>query len=316
VEKKSHEPSSIHQPHDKLVKKLLSNPATTRDILSLYLPEEVLAIADLNNLELQRDTFIDDEHRAYAVDLLYKTTLHDQEGYIWILLEHQRKSDPWMPVRLFKYIAIIWDHLRKTTKSRLIPLIYPVVIYNGNEPYAHSLNLSDLIEPDTSRKLFGDLFTNPFCLVDLATIPDESLRQSAQTRVKGIALLMALKHVNNRNLQAFFEQTLMKVLKKLDQAGDTDEVVDVLYYLLKESEFLNGEQFWATFHHNFSKEVEGKMTTIAQQIEERGIEKGIMQTAKRLLNEKSSLSEVELIAWVHRMTGLPIEKIKELQKKH
>ncbi|TAK77201.1 MAG: transposase, partial [Gammaproteobacteria bacterium] len=72
VKKQSRSPG--HQPHDHLVKKLLSNPATARDILSLYLPHDVLTAVDLNCLELQRDSFIDDEHRAFAVDLLYKTT--------------------------------------------------------------------------------------------------------------------------------------------------------------------------------------------------------------------------------------------------
>ncbi len=309
MEKKSQGASPIHHPHDKLVKKLLSNPATARDILSLYLPPEVLSIVDLNNLELQRDSFIDDEHRAYAVDLLYKTSFQNEEGYIWTLIEHQRKSDPWMPVRLFKYISIIWDHLRKASKSKSLPLIYPLIIYNGSAPYAHSLNLSELIEPEASKKIFSTLFTKPFCLIDLSAIPDESLRKSAQDRVKGIALLMALKHVFDKNLKTFFEQTLMNVLKQLDQAGDTDEVVDVLYYLLKESEFLDEGRFWATFHHSFSKEVEDKMTTIAQKIEERGKLEGKLEVAEQLLSEGAEL------VFIAKITKLPLEKIKELKIK-
>lgn len=42
-------------PHDRLVKKLLSHPDIAKDILSLYLPPEVLTCIDLNNLQLQRD---------------------------------------------------------------------------------------------------------------------------------------------------------------------------------------------------------------------------------------------------------------------
>ena len=41
--------SSTTQPHDKLVKRLLSNPETAIDILSLYLPKEVTSLIDLNN---------------------------------------------------------------------------------------------------------------------------------------------------------------------------------------------------------------------------------------------------------------------------
>ncbi|TAK75919.1 MAG: hypothetical protein EPO11_04870, partial [Gammaproteobacteria bacterium] len=266
--------SSTHHPHDHIVKKLLSNPATARDILSLYLPADVLSAVDLSHLELQRDSFIDDEHRAFAVDLLYKTTFQHEEGYIWILLEHQRKSDPWLPVRLFKYIAIIWDHVRKLNHSTHLPLVYPLVIYNGDQPYSHSLSLIDLIQPDTAKHLFTHLFTQPFSLIDLATIKDETLRKHVQERVKGIALLMALKHVYDRNLQIFFEQTLINPLKRLDQAGDSDEVVDVIYYLLNENEFLNGKRFWDTLHQEFSPNTEGKIMTIAQQLRQEGMLEG------------------------------------------
>jgi predicted transposase/invertase (TIGR01784 family) len=315
VKKHKNNKSSVHQPHDKLVKKLLSSPSAAGDILSLYLPKEVLEIVDLNHLELQKDSFIDDEHRAYAVDLLYKTTFQGKEGYIWLLLEHQRKSQHWMPVRIFKYIAIIWDHLRRTSKSRSIPLVYPLIIYNGDKPYKHSLNLSDLIEPEASKKIFANLFTEPFCLIDLPSIEDETLRQAAQDRVKGIALLMTLKHTFDKNLQTFFDQTLVSLLKRLDKAGDTDDVADVLYYLLKEGE-LDEEQFWAVFHREFSKEVEGKMTTIAQKMEQRAIEKRNIEIAEQLLSEKMGLSDNDLVSLIKRVTGLSEDKIKKIKEKH
>jgi len=318
---KNTENTSIHQPHDKLVKRLLSNPKAAKDILSLYLPKEVLKIIDLNYLEMQKDSFIDDEHRAYAVDILYKTKFQGEEGYIWVLLEHQRKSDFWMPVRIFKYIAIIWDHLRKADQSDSIPLVYPLVVYNGNKPYSHSLTLSDLIKPDQSKEIFSTLFTKPFPLIDLPAIDDDILRQQAQDHVKGIALLMVLKHASDRNLQTFFDQILFKILKRLEQQGDIDEVVDVSYYLLKESEFLDKKWFFEVFRsHQFSSEVENKMSTIAQQLQEEGREKGIeegkIEVAKQLLNEEIGLSDAELIALVKRLTGLSDDTIQELRKKH
>lgn len=164
-----------------------------------------------------------------------------------------------MPVRIFKYIAIIWDHLRKADQSDSIPLIYPLVVYNGDQPYTYSLTLSDLIRPESSKEIFSTLFTKPFSLVDLASIKDDMLRKQAQVHIKGMALLMALKHVFDRNLQ-----TLINILKNLDQAGDTDKVVDVLYYLLNENEFLDEKHFWTVFNREFSKEAENKMATIAQ----------------------------------------------------
>jgi recombination-promoting nuclease RpnB len=308
--------SSVHQPHDRLVKKLLSDPTTAHDILSLYLPKNVLDVVNLNNLELQRDSFIDDEHHAFAVDLLYKTTLQNEEGYIWILIEHQRKSDHWMPLRLFKYIAIIWDHLRATSKLTYLPLVYPLVLFNGNQAYIHSLNLMDLIEPAASKDIFKDMFTRPFCLIDLAAIQDETLRKQAQNQIKGVILLMALKHVFSKDLQDFLDQILITSLKQLDQAGGSHEVVDLLYFLLNEGKFLDKEQFLLTLRGKFSRAVEDKMMTVAQQLKEEGRIQEKIKIANNLLAEKTELSDTDLINWVHRMTGLSAEKIKELRKKH
>ena len=164
------------------------------------------------------------------------------------------------------------------------------------------------------------LFTKPFNLVDLASISDQTLKRAAKDKIRGIALLMTLKHVFNKDLQSFFEQTLVDILRRLDQVGDMDGVVDIIYYLLNEGEFRDEQRFWLTLHQNFSRELEGRIMTIAQKIRkegiEKGIEKGIEQTAKRLLCEKTSFSDTELVEWVHRMTGLSIEKIKKLQKQH
>jgi predicted transposase/invertase (TIGR01784 family) len=318
LDKSKEKTSKVAHPHDRLVKRLLSNPATAKDILSLYLPEQALALVDLNHLVLQRDSFIDDEHRAFAVDLLYQTTFQGEEGYIWVLLEHQRKDDPWLPVRIFKYMAIIWDHLRKSRKLNKIPLIYPLIIYNGDRPYSHTLTFKDMIEPAASRELFEDFFKTPFCLIDLTTIEDEALRKHLQNRVRGVALLLTLKHVFDKNLQAFFEKVLVDAYKDLDQSGNRDDVADMLYYLLNEGEFLNEEQFWSIINQEFSSEVRGKVMTIAQKLEARGMEKGKiegklegkMEIADRLLSENAEL------VFIAKITGLSLEKIKELKKKH
>lgn len=184
-----------------------------------------------------------------------------------------------------------------------------MVIYNGDHPYAHSLTLSNLIEPEASRKIFHNLFTQPFSLIDLAAIPDETLREAAQDRVRGVALLMSFKHVFDRNLQEYLEKILLKLLRQLDQAGDIDEVTDVLYYLLNENGYLNKKRFWTVFHNEFSQEVESKMATIAEQIRE----ETRLEIVKRLLAD-TSRSESDLIAWVHSMTGISMEKIRDLAK--
>ena len=65
--------STIKNPHDKLVRRLLSNITTARDLLEVYLPEKVRELVDLSHLERQPDTFVDAQHRMLEVDVLFKT---------------------------------------------------------------------------------------------------------------------------------------------------------------------------------------------------------------------------------------------------
>ena len=231
-----------------------------------------------------------------------------------MLLEHQRNNDPWLPVRIFKYIAIIWDHLRKTSKTQKIPLVYPIIIYNGSRPYSHSLTLKDMITPAASQKIFEDFFKTPFCLIDLTIIEDETLRKNLQNHVKGIALLMTLKHIFDKNLQTYFEHTLVTAFKQLDQSNSRDELVDMLYYLLNEGIFLNKERFWHILHEEFNPATEGKVMTIAQQLKAQGIEEGILkgvlkgklEVAQRMLANGIDLNVIATLA------ELPIKHIKQL----
>ena len=227
------------------------------------------------------------------------------ESYIWILLEHQSTEDPWLPIRIFKYIGTIWEHLRKTSKTGKVPLIYPLIIYNGSRPYSRSLTLADQIESDPARRIFNHLFTSPFCLIDLPSIKDETLKRQAQDAVLGITLLISLKHIVDKNLQTYFKQVLVDEFKKLDKAKHRDDVADMLYYLLNE------ERFWVVMRQEFSSEIGDRIMTIIEKIEARAepraVGKNNIQIAKRLLAEGLKLDIIS------RITKLSLAKIKALQ---
>lgn len=111
--------SPVDKPHDRLIRCLLGKESNARDIIAAYLPEDVLAVLDLTYLERQPDTFVDSKHRMHEVDVLFKTRCKNtgKDVFIWILIEQLRKPDSWLPLRIFCYIAAIWDNVRKKSKS-------------------------------------------------------------------------------------------------------------------------------------------------------------------------------------------------------
>lgn len=308
------EKSLVDKPHDKLVRRLLSNITTARELLEVYLPTDVKEFVDLNYLERQPDTFVDAQHRFLEVDVLFKTRCKttNEDCYIWLLIEQQRKPDIWLPLRQFCYIGIIWDHIRKASKSRAksskLPFIYPLIISNASAPYRHSLTLRDMIEPEEAKPLFDNLFKTPSCLIDLAAIPDDELRAQLQGHVQAQALLLSLKHVYDQNLQEYLETGLLASLQALDQLGYSDEVANLLYYIYTEGNLNDSSKFWSYLHRKFSKEIEEKVMTLGQQAEQQAEQQALQQTALRMLDEKL---DIKLISKVTKLSQSEIEKLKK-----
>ena len=58
-------------PHDAIFKTFLNHPATARDFLRLHLPASLQKLCDLNTLQLESGSFIEDDLRAYYSDVLW-----------------------------------------------------------------------------------------------------------------------------------------------------------------------------------------------------------------------------------------------------
>jgi predicted transposase/invertase (TIGR01784 family) len=311
--------NSVNNPHDRLVKSLLANTNHAREIIEAYLPPQILALMDLTFLEQQADTFIDARHRMHQTDILFKNRCQNtqEEAYIWVLIEQQTDPDVWLPLRVFCYIAVIWDTLRKKSKSRAksvkIPFIFPLIISNASKAYPFSLNLRDLIEPEAAKPLFDELFKNPIQLIDLSVIPDKELREQLQNRVHAEALLLTLKHIYNENFQEYLEKVLIHSLQLLDTNGYRDEVANLLYYIYNEGNLNDKSHFFAFLHHKFSKDVEEEVMSLGQ----RAIREADLQATRRAFKE-TALRMLEKncdIQLISEITHLTYEEIKQLAKK-
>ncbi len=177
-----------------------------------------------------------------------------------MLIEHQSTDDPWVPVRVFKYIATIWDDIRKKWpkgKAIKIPLIFPMVIYNGVKPYSHTLSLKEMITPLSSQAIFADLFVKPLQILDLAAVLDQEIRAKTQQSVTLYAFMMILKHIFNEDLPQLLQTGLLYYFKEMERSGHRELLITMLSYAYKLNEYLNEQQFHTFIEHEFSKEVQG-----------------------------------------------------------
>lgn len=133
----------IQNPHDKFFKKTFGDVDVAKDFLSNYLPPSIMDIIDIDTLEPQKDSHIDKELKESFTDLLFRATISNREGYLYLLFEHKSYPSRDIALQLLKYIVKIWDV--KFKEIGRVPIIIPLVIYHGKEGWNISHSLSDMI---------------------------------------------------------------------------------------------------------------------------------------------------------------------------
>ena len=293
--------SQISNAHDQFFRTAMADKRVARDFLMAWLPGELCQRMDFGQLEMQPRSHINDVRQESAVDVLFKTMIEGHEAYIYLLLEHQSTPDSLMPFRMLKYMCNIIDHHLKTHGGKKIPLIYPLVIYHGKRKYPFSTDLSDLV--DAPPSLIDRYFLKPFQLIDLGQIDDETLKQHAWSGV----MEFALKHIFARDILPFLKD-IADTLHQLDNAGGRDFIAIVLQYLLERGELSDKEAFFKLIDTQISHEVGEKIMSLAEQLKEEGRIEKEREIAKRMLDEGAEP------AFVAKVTGLSLDKIKMMQK--
>ncbi len=149
-------PTSIH---DGRFKSFLTVPETAKDFLDAHLPEHIKQICNLDTLQLQSGSFLEDELVPYYSDVLYSMETANGVGYVYALVEHQSSPDKHMGFRLMRYaIAAMKQHLDAGNET--LPLVVPLLFYHGKvSPYPYSTNWLDEFEkPEIAQYSIVNLF--------------------------------------------------------------------------------------------------------------------------------------------------------------
>ncbi|WP_341759378.1 Rpn family recombination-promoting nuclease/putative transposase [Candidatus Tisiphia endosymbiont of Ptychoptera albimana] len=309
--------------HDEIFRKSMENPIVAKEFLATHLPKDVLALIDSTSLKLEKDSFIEPDLSETISDVLFSVKFNDQDGYIFLLLEHQSTVDKMMAFRLFKYMINICDrYLTTNPKAKSLPVIYPLIIYNGKKKYNASLNIWNLFShPDLAR----GFWTNDCQLINVHDIPDEELKKKVWSGI----LLFFLKHIHERQLLKRWQE-ISYLLPKLSKITiGHDHIRNLLSYTLTFIEQNDKIELEKILKNNLTKEKgEELMPSIAQVWKEEGIEIGLQdgikigeakgraegrvegeaKLIKMMINNGSSIEEIA------RMTRLSITRINELLK--
>ena len=113
----------IQNPHDRFFKETFGKVEVAKDFLNNYLPENIIKVIDVDTLEPQKDSFINEELHEGFSDLLFKANINNREGYIYFLFEHKSYTSKDIAFQLLKYMVEIWETKSKKEKADELPVI-------------------------------------------------------------------------------------------------------------------------------------------------------------------------------------------------
>jgi predicted transposase/invertase (TIGR01784 family) len=170
---------AVAQPHDSLFRFVFGKPVHAASQLRAVLPAALLDRLDLTNLRPVNGSFVDEELTNRHCDVLMRTRLDGREAFVYVLIEHQSSPDRMMPLRMLRYLIRIWDrYLEEHPRAKRLPMIVPLVVYQGSRRWTHPVELSELldVDPETAR-LAGEFLPRfRFLLDDLTKLEKTALR--------------------------------------------------------------------------------------------------------------------------------------------
>ena len=292
--------SDINNVHDKFFKKNMSDKSTVRNMLQNYLPEQILNLINLDNMELEKDTMIEEELENVFSDLIYKVSLNGNEAYLYFLFEH--KSYPYRKIalQLLKYIRAIWDLKMKQGKKKKLPLIIPIVFYHGRVKWDIGLKLSDLLDdiPGELREYVPDF---KYLLYDFSPYSDQEIMGNIELRI----FLQLLRYIfaDMDLLKEKFEYIFGLFEELIDKATAMEYFETVIRYIMNAREGIDLKEL-ARIASRVSSERGEAIMTIAEKLRM----EGRIETAKNLI--KMGM-EIDKIA---KATEIDEDKLKLLKK--
>lgn len=269
-------------PHDATFKQFLTHTETARDFIQLHLPEKLLALCDLATLKLESGSFVEDDLRAFYSDVLYSLKTITGEGYVHVLIEHQSTPDKHIAFRMMRYaIAAMQRHLEAEHKT--LPLVIPILFYAGKlSPYPYSNNwLQGFDNPDMAHQLY----TEAFPLVDVTVIPDDEIMHHRS--MAGLTLIQ--KHIRQRDLACLLDR-LVTIM--LTSRMTRRQIRSLINYIVQAGNTSNAQAYVRQLALRVPQHGD-ELMTIAEQLEQQGVEKGIQQGIQQgiQLGEASGLEK-------------------------
>ena len=305
--KKNNKNNIVHQPHDKLARKALSDIIVAKELIQKHLPPELVKRIDIDSVQLTNKSFVSEEMKELHSDVIYKCNIDNKQGYIYYEIEHQSTPDKWLPLRIAAYnIQLMQQHINEGHKT--LPIIINEIIYAGTEsPYPYTIDIFELFE---NPKLAREFMYKPPIMTDLTTKTQEEILEDGTLGLMEVLL--------KQGIQREHTNWVLNNIVILVQLSKTSFWLNAIRYLLNTDSISDPNELIKALVKATPEEQE-RIMTVASKIEQKGRQEGIeVGIEKGIEKEKLDIAKNMLrkhvdINFINDITGLTLEKISALQ---
>ncbi|MBW7901683.1 MAG: Rpn family recombination-promoting nuclease/putative transposase [Rhodocyclaceae bacterium] len=305
-------------PYDGLYKLLFSHTPMVQALLRGFVHEDWVAHLDFSTLEKPNGHYVSEALQQRSDDILWRMRLNLPDGrsewlYLYLLIEFQSRSDPWMALRLLTYVCMLYQDLIKSGEvapGAPLPPVFPLVLYNGLPRWQATQEVADLIAAPGDLGRWRPRFR--YHLLDEGRVPAEELGRLSNNL---LALLIRLE--TTPDAPAIREATAALVQHLKGPAYDSLRRAFVAFYNRAILTRLNSRHTIREF-----RELQEGGTMIAERIDEwgkqihqkalqEGLQEGRRDEAARMLRRLLALRFGELPDWAEaRLAGATQEALE------
>ncbi len=219
--------TTTHMSHDQFCRELLGYVHNMKQFLLLALRDypELLALLDLDKIDLDSESFIDSKLHKLLADIICKVGCKDGEDLnVAVLIEHKSSLAKDVLFKILYYMLLYWKH-SIDNETKFVPTI-PIILYNGAKN-PKIKEISDLID-DRFKGLFDEFVPKfKYILVDLNEIKDKDFVGTIDYNTG----MLALKH-STTDLDEVFTDMISLIQSYVSDHGLSDYLRDFLYSLI------------------------------------------------------------------------------------
>jgi hypothetical protein len=238
------QPGGAPTPHDSVFRRIFTVPANAASQLRAVLPPGIMARLDLARLAPVPGSFVDEALRWRHSDVLFTAPLDGQDAFVYVLVEHQSSNDPLMAFRVLRYVTRIWDQYeREHPKTRRLPAVIPLVVYQGDDQWTSPVQLLDVIDLSLASKQAMQTYLPRFgfLLDDLTRVGEDQLLARDLTPAALITLRLLQTAPGNPQITVELRRWDAQLREVLDQPGGTEEFAAMLTYIVLVSDASAGD---------------------------------------------------------------------------